>query len=78
MKKTNFKWFGIVMLIIFSSVGIVSADIGDNYQGCGMMRMMNWGYFGIGMWFFMVIVWLLVVTALILFILWLIKQINKK
>jgi len=42
--------------------------------GCSSCGMMGFG----GMWFFGLIIWLLVIAALVLFIIWLLKQIKKK
>ena len=36
------------------------------------------GYYYNGMWFFGAIVWILVVVTLVLLIIWLLKQIQKK
>lgn len=69
----NKLFFGL--FVILMSIGIVSADIGD-YNQCGMGGMM-YGTYGIGMallgWLFMI----LIVIALIVFIIWMIKQIQK-
>jgi len=66
MKQKNL--FTITGIFIFL-IGFVSADEG----GCfgGMM-------FGTGMWPFMWVLWIFVLISLVLFIVWLIKQIQKK
>ena len=84
MKKLNLKLFYIVLAVfslvtLFGSVEIVSADPGY-FGGCGMMNGGYpgfWGY-GTGMMYFGFITWLLVIAALILFIVWIIKQTSKK
>lgn len=63
--RTN--WIiGVLALII---ILFVAGTFGNNYGGMGMMG----GFFGFG-WLFMSLIF----VALILFIVWLIKQIQKK
>ena len=68
MKKTI---LGFLCALFF--VGLASADVGDCYMG-GMM-MGSYGYSGM---FFGWIFGILVLVALMLLIVWLIKQIQKK
>lgn len=76
MRKRGFKWLASVFLGLVSTLGFVFADTGD-CPGCGGM-MGGWMFGGMGMGFFGWIISLLVVVALILLIVWLIKQISKK
>lgn len=77
MKKT-----GLIMAILLGLTGFISAHVGDDdYAHHSMMDgfygMMSGGYGWTGMifgWF----IGLLVIVALVLFIVWLIKQIQKK
>ena len=62
----------LVSVFVFS-LGFVSAD-GDD---CGMSGMMS-GDYGLGGMFFGWLIGLLVIVALVLLIVWLIKQIQKK
>jgi len=65
----------LVSLILFSliSLAFVSADVGN----CNMAGMM-YGSYGLGLGIFSWLFGLLILIALILFIVWLIKQIQKK
>jgi len=73
-----------ILTSIITSTGFmqtVRADSSD--YGClggwGMMGAGNWGVAGMGfMWFFGLIIWLLIVAALVVFILWMIKQLQEK
>ena len=67
-------WIVIGMLIVLTS--FVSAHTGDdNSNHHGMMG----GVYGYGfMWFFGWFFMILILVALVLFIVWLIKQIQKK
>lgn len=48
------------------------------YNNYGMGGMMNWMGGGYGtMWIFGSIIWILVIIALVLFIMWLIKQLQN-
>ncbi|MBT4165977.1 hypothetical protein HOE04_02990 [archaeon] len=88
MKKPSFfrkkRTFGkkktklVLSLFILSLISLVSADVGDGDFGCfsdmgGMMGgSYGWSVMGFG-W----LISLLVVVALVLLIIWLIKQINS-
>lgn len=65
------------LLIILLSIGIFAFLIQflNPWQGYGMMGYYNPG-FG-AMYIFMTLFWILAFVALVLFILWLIKQLNK-
>lgn len=71
MKKIN-----LIIPILLSLVTTVLADTGDGY--CGMMGGMMSGAFGMGGMFFGWIFGILVLVALVLLIIWLVKQIQKK
>jgi len=66
----------ILVILSFALVftGLVSADAGDEF--CGMGGMMS-GVYGFGGMFFGWIFGILVLVALVLLIVWLIKQIQK-
>ncbi len=77
----NNKIIRIVFLVLalFSLVSAVFAhETEDRFFHYGMMGTIGttWGF--VGMWLFGIIIAILVITALVLLILWLIKQINKK
>jgi len=81
MKKHNKKlsWVFVLSLVglVFSLTELVSADVGDgNFAGCWTGGMMggNWGYGGM---FFGWLFGILTVVALVLLIVWLVKQIQK-
>ncbi len=79
--KKQISLLVIASLIAASLIGVVSADAGD-FGSCpvgasGMYGMMS-GSYGFGGLFFGWLFGLLVVVALILLIVWLIKQIQKK
>ncbi|MFH1307984.1 MAG: hypothetical protein ABIH72_03970 [archaeon] len=63
----------LVLLSIFSFFELVSADIGD--YGCFSMMGGSFGYVWM---FFIGIVWILVIVALALFIIWLIRQLIEE
>ncbi len=72
MKKIN-----LTILLVLGLISLVSADAGDA-DGCfGMGGMMS-GTFGMGGMFFGWIFGLLIIVALVLLIIWLVKQIQKK
>lgn len=71
MKKTIL----MAVLAILLVLPLTLADAGD--YGYGMMGMM-YGSYGLGMMIFSWLFGILVAVALILFIVWLIKQIQKK
>jgi len=60
--------------LVFSLIGLLlgTETVRADFGGYNMMG----GYYG-GMWFFGFITWILVITALVLLITWLIKQIQK-
>ena len=69
------KVMSLLILVALSLViPIVSADIGE---GCGMYGMMS-GTYGLGFGIFGWLMSLLIVVLLVLLIMWLIKQIQKK
>lgn len=74
MKKTNLSL--IVSLILVSLASLVSADVGD-CQMSGMYGMMS-GSYGLGMGIFGWLTGILVLVILVLLVVWLIKQIQKK
>ena len=65
--------FLFAIFLLTSLIGLVSADAGD----CGMYNMMS-GAYGMGFGIFGWIFSLLVLVALVLLIIWLTKQIQKK
>lgn len=65
----------VVIALSLISLGFVSADVGD--FGCPMMGGMYGGY-GVGIMLFSWSFAILVLVALVLLIIWLIKQIQKK
>jgi len=71
------KTYGLLfVLVAINSISSVSADVGDNNLG-GCWGGMMYGSYGTGMalfgWLFMI----LVIIALIIFIIWMIKQLQK-
>ena len=72
MKTKHLLILGILLVL----TSFVSADIGDEFN-CGAWGMMSGGY-GWGMGLFGWIFGILVLVALVLLIIWLTKQINKK
>ncbi|MBS3134821.1 hypothetical protein J4406_00395 [Candidatus Woesearchaeota archaeon] len=60
--------------LIFSLMGLLlgAKAVKADFGGFNMMG----GYYG-GMWFFGTIIWILVVVALVLLIIWLIKQLQE-
>jgi len=72
MKKISLM--PLMFAVLISLTNFISADVGDS---CGMWGMVSGSYgFGIGL--FSWIFGLLVLVALVLLIIWLIKQIQKK
>ena len=74
-----------MLFISLLSLSFVSAhtgeDLGEHHEGCGMMGGMMGGMsgvYGYGGMFFGWIFGLLVLVALVLLIMWLVKQIQKK
>lgn len=74
--KIRLKQLSIVGLGLISSAGQVLAHAGED-EFAHHSGMMGWMYGG-SMGFFGWLIWLLVAVALILLIVWLIKQISKK
>jgi len=72
MKKIN-----LIIPILASLISLVSADVGDNDFGSCFGGMM-YGSYGLGMGLFGWIFGLLIIVTLVLFIVWLLKQIQKK
>ena len=73
MKKISITF----ILVLLTSLSFVTADLRDNDQICGMGSMMYGSYGTIPLifgWTFSI----LVLIGLILFIIWIIKQIQKK
>ena len=64
----------LVMLVIASLISLVSADAGDSGCGFGMMT----EAYGLGMGIFGWLFGILVIVSLVLLIVWLTKQIQKK
>ena len=79
MKIKTYKLL-LVLGLALSLVNLVSADFKDNDLGScwGGMGAMMTGNYGFGTIFFSWIFSILVIVALILLIVWLIKQIQKK
>ncbi len=74
MRKINSM---LVLVLVFFGLGLVSAHTGDDYYGHHMMgNVVGTGMWGMGIfgWLFMI----LIIVALILLIIWLLKQIQKK
>lgn len=69
MKKLN-----LLLVVLISLIGVVSAD---NGYGCGMMSGFT-GSYGTGMMLFSWLFGIAVLVALVLLIVWLLKQIQKK
>jgi len=74
MKKLNI--FLIASLALVSLINLVSADIGDCPMS-GMYGMMS-GSYGLGMGVFGWLTGILILVVLVLLVVWLIKQIQKK
>jgi uncharacterized membrane protein len=71
------KFLLIGFLILTSLMGFVSADIGDgDLGGCGMWGGMTGGY-GLGVGIFSWLISTLFIIALVLLVIWLIKQIQN-
>jgi uncharacterized membrane protein len=72
---------GIVILTMAALLGLVVVMADPNLTGgCGMM---GYGYtgiagFGTGMMLFGFVIWTLIIVSLVLFVVWMTKQINKK
>ena len=76
MENNNNLIIGIVIAVaVFLLLGMFGFG-GMGSGGYGMMG--NWGYGFGGMWIFGFLFMTLILVALILFIFWLIKQIQKK
>ena len=77
MKKIN-----LILPVLLSLVTTILAHTGEDeglhHQGCGMMGGMMTGIYGYGGMLFGWLFGLLILVALILLIVWLIKQIQKK
>lgn len=61
-----------ILIFLFGGFGIMG------YNNCGTGGMMNWmmgGGFGT-MWIVGSLIWILIIVALVLFILWLVKQLQ--
>lgn len=74
MKKDNNKILWVVLAV---AAFLLLFGFGFQGAGYGMMGMM-YGSYGSGMMFFGWIFGTLIITALVLFIVWLVKQIQKK
>jgi uncharacterized membrane protein len=72
MKKIIFSFIALIFLISFVSAHTGDDDFGHHMMG-GVVGTGMWGM-GIFGWIFMI----LIIVALILLIIWLIKQIQKK
>ena len=77
-EETQMKKISLTLLFI-SLIGFSSAHSDGEYYGMmdGMYRMMS-GNYGYGLGIFSWLTGLLVIVALVLLIVWLIKQIQKK
>ena len=75
MKEDNSLLIVVIVLLVLLFFSIVFGVFGFGGMG-GMMNMM-YGGFGVGMMLFGWLFGVLVFVALILFIVWLIKQINQ-
>ena len=67
-----------LVLIILGAIVLALLFTGVGYGGYGGMMSMMYGNFGGGMMFFGWLYGILILVALILFIVWLAKQIQKK
>ncbi|MBS3099484.1 hypothetical protein J4462_04690 [Candidatus Pacearchaeota archaeon] len=77
MKNDNAVIWVIAGVLIFFFVFGGFGTMGFN--GCGIGGMMNW-MFGAGfgfMWLFGMMLWILVMVALVLFIMWLVRQLQS-
>lgn len=63
----------VVLLFLFGGFGMIGCN---NYGMGGMMNWMIGGGFGT-MWIFGSIIWILIIIAFVLFIMWLIKQLQN-
>ena len=73
MKKENYSLWVIIAAIAL----LILINFGFSGAGYGMMGMM-YGIYGFGMMFFGWLLGALILVALVLFIVWLVKQIEKK
>lgn len=71
MKDNNLLIGAIIVIAVFLVLGM----FGFGGMGYGMMG--NWGYGFGGMWIFGALFMVLILVALILFILWLVKQLQN-
>lgn len=78
MKKLNLIFLSIMSIVLLAN-GFISAHAGEDLYGHhGMMNGMMSGAYGYGFaWLFGWIFMILVIVALVLFVIWLIKQIQK-
>jgi uncharacterized membrane protein len=81
--KTKLLYFMVLLVSLFSLVSLVAAHEGDDVYAhhCGMftgMGGMMYGTYGSGMMTFGWLYSVLILVALILLIVWLVKQIQKK
>ncbi len=76
MKKLYSLVVGLPLLV--STVLAHGEEEGFGHHMMGGENMMNWMYGGFGMGFFGLIMGLLVIAVLVLLIMWLIKQLQKK
>ena len=72
------------VIFIFTLVTLISSvsahtgeDEGIHHEGCGMIGGMMGGYYGLGMGIFGWLIGVLIIVALVLFIIWLVKQIQS-
>ncbi|MEK6910574.1 MAG: hypothetical protein AABW82_02265 [Nanoarchaeota archaeon] len=73
--KENIITFFILLLVVFFIFGGFGMISFDSYNSSGMMG--NFGYGFGGMWIFGFLFMTLISVALVLFILWLIKQLGE-
>lgn len=77
MNKNESNWViavGIVLVILlFGGFGF---GMMGGYSGYGMMGSYWTGGFGFG-WIFMILIWILVIIALVLGIMWLVRQLQQ-
>ena len=72
MKNETLIWIVIAVAVLFFVFG------GFGYGGYGGMMGMMYGNYGSGMMFFGWLYGILILVALVLFIAWLVKQIQKR